>query len=75
MNFEEKKLHQKLIILTKGFTYKDSITYRKDRNWVKFDALTSIERLLEIIKEVQQYKKGYYEDDDFFDNSNDENNY
>lgn len=60
MNFEEKKLHQILINLTKGFSYNDSITYRKDRNWIKFDLLTSVEKLKYILKEVQEYKQGYF---------------
>lgn len=74
MNFEEKRLHQTLINLTKGFSYKDSVEYRKERNWQKYDASNPIERLLIIIKEVQQYKKGYFEEDNLF-GEQDENNY
>jgi len=76
MNNEEKQLHQALIRLTKGFSYKDSTEYRKDRNWEKYDALSPIDRLKQIIKEVQQYKKGYFEEDNLlgenFENNLDE---
>jgi len=63
MHFEEKNLNQRLINLTKGFTHEDKFSYRKDRNWEKFDKLTSIEKLKSIIKEIQEYKNGYIEEE------------
>jgi hypothetical protein len=77
VNPAEKKLQQFLINLTNGFSYQDFIKYRKDRNWVKYDASTPIERLLMIVREVKEFKNGYFDDENLFENenNNDDNYY
>lgn len=71
MNPAEKKLHQILISLTKNFSYNDSIEYRKERNWLKHDSYNQIEKLNSIIREVKEFKNGYFDDD--FSEENDIN--
>ena len=65
MNYEENRLHQTLIKLRKDFTNNDYFEYRKNRDWKKFDAMTPVGRLMHIIKEVKEYKNGYFEEDNF----------
>ena len=74
MNPAEKKLHQLLINLTKDFSYQDLIDYRKDRNWIKYDNSTSIERLLTIVREVREFKDGYFDDENLYGNEEENNN-
>lgn len=73
----ERELNKTLIKLTAGFSYQDSINYRKDRNWQKYDTSNSSEKLLMIIKEVKEYKNGYFDEDDLFgyENNNNDNYY
>jgi hypothetical protein len=66
MNFEEKRLHQTLIKLTRTFSRKDFFEYRKNRNWQKYDAMHPIERLQLILREISEYQKGYFEDDNYY---------
>lgn len=63
MDFSERKLHQLLIKLTNDFKNEDFFEYRKERNWEKHDNLTSIDRLILIIKEIKEYKNGYFEEE------------
>jgi len=70
MHFEEKKLHQILMKLTHGFTYQNYIEYRKNRNWQKYDAMTPVQRLQLILKEISEYKNGYFEDENYGDEEN-----
>jgi len=72
MHFEEKRLHQVLIKLTSGFTHKDFQEKRKNRNWQKYDAMNPIERLRLILNEVNEYKNGYFEDEGYY--GDEENN-
>lgn len=57
MSLSEKELHKTLINHTNNFTIKDFFNYRKDRNWIKYNASTPIERLIIINKEIEEYKK------------------
>jgi hypothetical protein len=59
---DEKKLHQALIRITRTLTYVDFLSYRKDRNWEKYNQSSPEQRLLMIMKEISAYKKGYIED-------------
>ncbi len=61
MDFQEKKMHQILMGLTKDFVHKDFIEYRKERSWTKYDASTQSERLIMILKEIKEHKNGYSE--------------
>jgi hypothetical protein len=63
MSPAESKLHQFLIKFTKDFTNKEFLEYRKERNWSKYDESTSIDKLMMIIREVKEYKNGYFEDE------------
>lgn len=63
MNFDEKRLHQTLINLTRNLKHKEFHEYRKERNWVKYDAMTPIERLQLIFREIKEYQNGYIEDE------------
>ena len=67
----EKELNKLLIKLTEGFSYQDFITYRKNRNWKKYDSSNSSERLMMILKEVKEFKNGYFDEENLY---NDENN-
>ncbi len=73
VNPEEKKLNKLLINLTNGFSYQDFINYRKERNWEKYNTSSSIEKLLMIIREVKEFKNGYFDDENFYDNENNSN--
>jgi hypothetical protein len=73
VNPAEKKLHQLLINLTKGFSYQDCIKYRKDRNWTKYDVSTPVERLMMIVREVKEFKNGYFDDENLFEDENNNN--
>lgn len=66
MDFQEKKIHQLLMSLSKDFTSIDFFEYRKERNWKKYDASTPLERLIIILKEIKEYKNGYIEEE-FYD--------
>ena len=66
MNPAEQKLHKLLMNLTKDFVNKDFFEYRKERNWEKYDASTSTEKLLMIIREVKEFKNGYFDDENSF---------
>lgn len=72
MHFEEKRLHQTLIKITTGFTHKDLQEYRKNRDWKKYDAMTPIGRLQLILNEINEYKNGYFEDENYY--GDEENN-
>ena len=74
MNPAEKKIHQLLIRLTKGFSQKDYFEYRKERNWLNYDSSTSIEKLIMIVREVKEYKNGYF-DDNLYDEENNNDNF
>ena len=67
MDFQEQKLHKLLIELTKDFVHKDFIEYRKERNWIKYDNSTSIQRLSMIFKEIKEHKDGYFEENGYED--------
>ena len=70
MNPAEKKIHYLLMKLTKDFKNKDYFEYRKDRNWSKYDTSTSVEKLMIIVREVKEFKNGYFDDDDLFEEQN-----
>ncbi len=72
MNPAESKLHQLLIKLTKDFINKEFFEYRKERNWMIYDNSSQIERLMITIREVKEYKNGYF-DDEIHDNENENN--
>lgn len=63
VNFDEKRLHQTLINLTRGLKHKEFHEYRKDRNWEKYDAMTPVERLQLILREIKEYQNGYFEEE------------
>lgn len=75
MNPAEKKLNFTLLNLTKGFSYHDFIAYRKDRNWDKYDKLSSVDKLIMILQEVKEYKNGYFDDSIGEDESEEYNEY
>lgn len=61
-----------LIKLTEDFTREDYFKYRKDRDWKKYDASTPLERLFIIMREIKEYKNGYFDDDYSSENNNSE---
>ncbi len=75
MNPAEKKINNLLINLTRGFSYQDFINYRKNRNWAKYNSSTPIERLMMILKEVKEFKDGYFDEDDLFGYQQNNNNF
>lgn len=62
--WELKRLHKKIIELTKDFSFHDFLECRKERNWEKFDMLNPSQKLIYRIKEIKEYKNGYSSDEE-----------
>ncbi len=72
VSYVDKNTNQILIKLTRDFSCQDFLNYRKERNWKNYDFSAPNDRLIIILKEIKEFKNGYFDEEDLYNEENNE---